>query len=102
MSEAAPNGVEIEPDKDLIPPLACHATRTAIRDSMIYIKRTEYFLDEDDEGHDEQYDGLDSALTTAQEAFDCKPDGCEMQCDSNDNYYCPRCDFEADMDPLQP
>ena len=97
-----PNKVDKEVDENLVPPVACHATRTAIRNSMIWINRTEFFTDEGDEGHDEQYEGLDSELTAAQEAFDCKPDGCEMQCDSNDNYYCSRCDFEADMDPLQP
>lgn len=101
MSEAIPEGSIEEEGDNLKPPLSCLAIKNTIREAMIWIKNTEYFTEEGDEGHEEQYEGLSEALTSAREAFDCKPDGCKMQCSSNDNFYCEDCDFEADMDPLQ-
>lgn len=101
MSEALTDKTDGE-QKNGLPPIACELTRAAIRDSDARIKRTPYFLDEGDEGYDIQQEDLSGMLTNAQNAFESKPEGCKMQCDGNDDYYCPRCDFRADMEPLQP
>lgn len=84
-----------------LPPTECELTRVVIRDAMIYFGRTTYFLDEEDEGYDIQQETLSGVLSGAEEAFDSKPDGCEMQCDKNDHYYCERCGFDAEVSPLQ-
>ena len=96
-----PNKAKSEQTRSLLP-VECAVTRSAIRDSMVRIVRTKHILGEEDEGYDIQQESLSGEVVNAESAFDCKPDGCEMQCNGDDNYYCERCDFEASMDPLQP
>lgn len=100
MSEALP-GETGDEQKLGLPPVACELTRAAVRDSDIRIKRTTHFLNEGDEGYDIQQESLSGELTSAQNAFEARPEGCEMQCGGDDNYCCARCEFQADMNPLQ-
>lgn len=100
MSKEIPNGAKNEQTHGLLP-VECAVTRSAIMDAMVCIGNTKPPLDEGDEGYDIQQESMRWKVANAESAFDCKPDGCEMQCSGDGNYCCERCDFEADIETLQ-
>lgn len=82
----------------LASPDECSTTRGIIRTCVYSFWNTDTWLDVDDEGYDDQQRQLSEALLDARAAFDERPDGCEMQIESDDHYTCNRCGFEASMD----
>lgn len=78
-------------------PQECAEIRQTIAANLHWINGTDYFLEETDEGYNQQQSALSTALVSAREAFGNRPGGCAMRQDAEDVYECTGCHFFMDV-----
>lgn len=74
----------------------CSVTRQTIDESAYWINNIDIHLDPEDEGYEDQQEGLNNSLEAATRAFDSKPAGCQME-RSNDSFECRFCKFYVEI-----
>ena len=79
-------------------PEVCQVVRETITRTDEVFGNIETLPDVDDPRYEQFCSKMSNLIVAARDAFDTKPEGCEMEVSGDDSYSCRRCFFDVNLD----